>query len=138
MNITNLRLLESNVLKLEFEDFTHKIQENKRHSGFLRMSYTLDHYGETENDEFFVFFKGNISAHEGEEDNLTDEARQFFNLKVSLSLKYNGNYTPEDVKNIDESTEWHFNKDAGIALHGIINRFLADTPYRSINIPLQK
>jgi hypothetical protein len=137
MNLTELKLRTSDITKFEFEETPPGSRETS--SGFIKIRFERQEFGNVTESDFTMYFKGSVTAYEGEETPDLNESKKVFSLKVNFTLLYSGEIDVEKIHtHINSDNEWFFNKDASVILHSFANRFLSDTAYRTINLPFQQ
>jgi hypothetical protein len=137
MDLTKIKLKTSDITKCEFEGVSSTEQEAS--SGFIKIRFERQQAGDLNQNDLSMFFKGSIAAYIGEETPELDESKKVFSLKIEFVLIYSGDFDIETIHGeVSKENEWFFNKDASITLHSFSNRFLSNTAYRSINLPLQE
>ena len=137
MDITELHLASSDVIKTEFEDFK-VINTDANTSGFMRIGFTRQEDVEANDTRLKIFFTGEIVAYQGEETKTPSESDRIFSYKIKFVLRYSGEFSDEGLKNFLPDNEWFFKKDASIYFSQTSMGFLSSTKYKNIDLPLQQ
>jgi hypothetical protein len=133
MDLTKLKLLASDITKFEFNDYAALKDETS--SGVLKITLERRDKVQANEESMLLYFSGIIAAFEGKEG---DESNNAFKLDVEFTMKYAGEFDVDNLISKAQETDWFFKKDAGIFLHGAVNRFLSNTAYNSVRLPYQQ
>ncbi|MBB1289270.1 hypothetical protein H5085_04175 [Pseudoalteromonas sp. SR43-6] len=86
---------------------------------------------------YFITVKGYINNDGSDTIDECDDKTELFNFSSEFSLAYHSKYDLGQFQKLHDGNEWYFEKDAHFYMNEYINKFLMDTRFRSIKIPLQ-
>jgi len=135
MDLTKLRLQSADITSFKYED----LSSNKKAStsGFLKIILVRKEEIEASKDRLLMLYTGTVTAFEGEETPSPKIESKVMNLHIEFSMKYSGVFDINKLPSQSQEAEWLFKKDAGVFLHSVVNRFLADTTFKAIQLPHQ-
>jgi len=109
--------------------------------GFVTIELSVPEITEVKSEIFEISYsivvKGYINNDGSETIDECDDKTELFSFCSEFSLAYHSKYDLEKFQKLHDGNEWYFEKDAHFYMNEYINKFLMDTKFRSIKIPLQ-